>query len=140
MSRDKRTTEQANPKGAAPVLAARGWRLWLVFALLLLVAGLVLGKMLLLSTADQEFLQNQGNARTLRTMLLPAHRGLITDRHGEPLAVSAPVATIWADPAMTDLQHPRLGQLAGCWISPARICCASWGPIRSVVSFTSSGR
>lgn len=112
MSRDKRTTEQANPKGAAPVLAARGWRLWLVFALLLLVAGLVLGKMLLLSTADQEFLQNQGNARTLRTMLLPAHRGLITDRHGEPLAVSAPVATIWADPAMTDLQHPRLGQLA----------------------------
>jgi cell division protein FtsI (penicillin-binding protein 3) len=111
MSRDKRTTDTAT--GAhAPALAARGWRLWLVFALLVLIAALILAKMLSLSTEDQAFLQSQGDARTLRTMLLPAHRGLITDRNGEPLAVSAPVATIWADPKMTDLHSPRLRQLA----------------------------
>lgn len=93
-------------------LAARSWRLWLVFALLVLIAGMILAKMLSLSTEDQAFLRSQGDARSLRTMLLPAHRGLITDRNGEPLAVSAPVATIWADPKMSDLQNPRLRQLA----------------------------
>ena len=45
-----------------------------------------------------EFLQSQGLARTLRTEVIPAHRGIISDRHGEPLAVSTPVISIWADP------------------------------------------
>ncbi|KEA65390.1 Cell division protein [Marinobacterium lacunae] len=111
MSRDN---SKATSKGEQVVqaMAARGWRLWLVFALLVLIAGVILAKMLSLSTEDQAFLRSQGDARTLRTMLLPAHRGLITDRNGEPLAVSAPVATIWADPKMADLQNPRLRQLA----------------------------
>lgn len=108
---DKRTDNKA-PVGAVQAMAARGWRLWLVFVLLALVAVGVLAKMLSLSTEDQAFLQSQGDARSLRTMLLPAHRGLITDRNGEPLAVSAPVATIWADPKMTDVGNARLRQLA----------------------------
>lgn len=45
-----------------------------------------------------EFLQGQGNARTIRTEVIPAHRGMISDRNGEPLAVSTPVASIWANP------------------------------------------
>ena len=44
------------------------------------------------------FLQNQGDARTQRALPIPAYRGLITDRRGEPLAVSTPVVTLWADP------------------------------------------
>jgi cell division protein FtsI (penicillin-binding protein 3) len=44
------------------------------------------------------FLQLQGDARTLRVRPVPAYRGLITDRHGEPLAVSTPVVTLWANP------------------------------------------
>jgi cell division protein FtsI (penicillin-binding protein 3) len=92
--------------------AAKGWRLWLVFIALVLISGVIVAKMVSLYTAEQAFLQKQGDARSLRTRLTPAHRGLITDRHGEPLAVSAPVATIWADPKETDLQNSNLPQLA----------------------------
>ena len=90
----------------------RGWRLWLVLLLLLLMALGITARMLSLYVDDQEFLQTQGDARTLRTVQVPAHRGIITDRNGEPLAVSAPVATIWADPKMMDLQHVGLAKLA----------------------------
>lgn len=45
-----------------------------------------------------EFLQTQGAARTVRTETINAYRGVITDRHGEPLAVSTPVDSIWANP------------------------------------------
>jgi cell division protein FtsI (penicillin-binding protein 3) len=90
----------------------RGWRLWLVLVLLLLIAVGITARMLTLYVDDQEFLQTQGDKRTLRTVQVPAHRGIITDRNGEPLAVSAPVATIWADPKMTDLQHDGLARLA----------------------------
>ena len=45
-----------------------------------------------------EFLQTQGDARTIRTETIPGHRGLITDRNGEPLAVSTPVTTLIANP------------------------------------------
>ncbi|WP_151703860.1 peptidoglycan D,D-transpeptidase FtsI family protein [Nitrincola alkalilacustris] len=91
---------------------ARSWRLWLVFALLALIISAVSVKLVSLYVVDQAFLQSQGDARSLRTMLIPAHRGLITDRHGEPLAVSAPVASIWVDPKMTDFQHPHLNRLS----------------------------
>ncbi len=45
-----------------------------------------------------EFLQTQGDARAIRTETIPGHRGLITDRNGEPLAVSTPVTTLIANP------------------------------------------
>lgn len=92
--------------------AARSWRIWLVVFLLALIVAGITSKLLSLYGDDQAFLRSQGDARTLRTMLIPAHRGLITDRNGEPLAVSAPVATIWADPLRTDLQHGGLTRLA----------------------------
>lgn len=53
-----------------------------------------------------EFLQNQGQSRTLRTESITAYRGVITDRNGEPLAVSTPVASLWANPKVL-LQAPQ---------------------------------
>ena len=47
----------------------------------------------------RDFLQHQGDARSIRKEIIPAHRGLITDRNGEPLAVSTPVTTLIADPS-----------------------------------------
>ncbi len=91
---------------------ARSWRLWLVLVLLCLIATAITAKLLSLYLQDQQFLQGQGDARSLRTIQVPAHRGMITDRNGAPLAVSAPVATIWADPQESDLKHTALGRLA----------------------------
>lgn len=54
-----------------------------------------------------EFLQDQGLSRTLRVEEIPAHRGVITDRYGEPLAVSTPVVSLWANPKELSLVEDK---------------------------------
>ncbi|HEX5514888.1 MAG TPA: penicillin-binding protein 2 [Gammaproteobacteria bacterium] len=71
-------------------------------AMLLLVFA-VLGCVLLwravdLQVLDKQFLQGQGDARHLRVVEIPAHRGVIADRNGEPLAISSPVSSVWVNP------------------------------------------
>ncbi len=61
---------------------------------------------------DNDFLQNQADARQLRVIEIPAHRGMITDRNGEPLAISTPVQSVWANPQKLMLASDRLGALA----------------------------
>lgn len=51
-----------------------------------------------LQLTHKEFLQHRGDARHLRVVTIPAHRGMITDRNGEPLAISTPVSSVWAAP------------------------------------------
>ena len=92
--------------------AARGWRLWLVFALLVVIAAVIAGKMLSLNVQEQAFLKRQGDARILRTAVIPAHRGMISDRNGQPLSVSAPVSTVWMNPQEFDQQHLSINKLA----------------------------
>ena len=92
------------------------WR-FLVMALgLLALAILLMWRTLHLQVLNndrgREFLQGQGNARTIRTEKIPAHRGMITDRNGEPLAVSTPVASVWADPKELSASIERLPELA----------------------------
>ena len=107
----KAAAENADNAGLEPQ-AGSSWRLWFVLVVLLIIAIVIAGKMFSLNVQEQEFLQGQGDARSVRATKLPAHRGLILDRRGEPLAVSAPVATVWADPKNTDLQHPSISKLA----------------------------
>ncbi|MBP8185885.1 MAG: penicillin-binding protein 2 [Pseudomonas sp.] len=73
------------------------WRFRLVLALLALMVGAIVWRIIDLQVVDHDFLQGQGDARSLRHIPIPAHRGLITDRNGEPLAVSTPVTTLWAN-------------------------------------------
>lgn len=61
---------------------------------------------------EQAFLAEQGDARTIRFEQMDAHRGMIMDRHGEPLAVSAPVETVYADPQFLSLSLSELNDLA----------------------------
>lgn len=72
-------------------------RFALVLALLLLMVVAIGSRIVYLHVFDQGFLQAHGDARSLRTMTIPAHRGLISDRNGEPLAVSTPVVTLWGN-------------------------------------------
>lgn len=82
--------------------AMRLWRLYLVVGLLISMAVLLVGRVLSLQILDgergYEFLQDQGEMRSLRSAEIPAYRGVISDRRGEPLAVSTPVVSIWANP------------------------------------------
>ncbi len=65
-----------------------------------------------LQLIDNEFYRQQGNARFLREVPIAATRGMIADRNGEPLAVSSPVATLWADPSELLKHRERLPELA----------------------------
>ena len=51
-----------------------------------------------LQVFNRDFLNREGDTRHLRTETILAHRGTITDRNGEPLAISTPVDSIWANP------------------------------------------
>jgi cell division protein FtsI (penicillin-binding protein 3) len=61
-----------------------------------------------------DFLQTQGDVRAIREEVIPAYRGLITDRNGEPLAVSTPVITLIANPKymQTNTSEADLARLA----------------------------
>jgi cell division protein FtsI (penicillin-binding protein 3) len=65
-----------------------------------------------LHIVDRDFLQGQGDIRTIRTVPLVANRGLILDRNGEPLAVSSPVKSIWVNPQEIGAQHSEIERLA----------------------------
>ncbi|KAF1011129.1 MAG: Peptidoglycan D,D-transpeptidase FtsI [Pseudomonas fluorescens] len=73
------------------------WRFRVVLGLLALMVGAIAWRIVDLQVVDRDFLIGQGDARSLRHIPIPAHRGLITDRNGEPLAVSTPVTTLWAN-------------------------------------------
>lgn len=84
--------------------AVAPWRFYLVALALLALLALLVGRVLSLQVLDSDrgrsFLQSQGDNRAVRNAEIPAYRGVISDRRGEPLAVSTPVISLWVDPAM----------------------------------------
>lgn len=61
---------------------------------------------------ETAFLQEQGELRYLRTMHVDAGRGMITDRNGEPLAISTPLKTVTANPRQLSATREAIGSLA----------------------------
>lgn len=74
------------------------WRFRFVYGIALLLFLVAGGRLFYLTVVDKAFLQNQGEIRAVRTESIPATRGMILDRRGEPLAVSTPTWTIIANP------------------------------------------
>jgi cell division protein FtsI (penicillin-binding protein 3) len=74
------------------------WRAGAVLALLGIAAAGLLWRAVDLQLVDHSFLVKEGDARFMRVMEITAHRGTITDRYGEPLAVSTPVDSVVANP------------------------------------------
>ncbi len=61
----------------------------LVFGGLLILFALLAGRSLYLQRIDKHFLQEQGSSRYSRDLEVPAHRGRILDRLGDPLAINS---------------------------------------------------
>ncbi|PHS25591.1 MAG: cell division protein [Methylophaga sp.] len=88
------------------------WRLNLVRIVFL---SLVLGlgwRLVDIQVLNADFLRSQGDARHIRNVPVAAHRGMILDRHGEPLAISTPVHSVWLNPQQTDSDDAQLKTLA----------------------------
>ncbi len=99
---------------------ARPFRLGVVVLLALSAAVLLLWRSVDLNVLRKDFLQHQGNARYLRVMPIAAHRGMIRDRNGEPLAISTPVDSVWVQPQEfinAHAQWPRIARLLGMKVS-----------------------
>jgi cell division protein FtsI (penicillin-binding protein 3) len=72
------------------------------FTVVLIILGVVfvalIARMLFLTVIERKFLTRQGNVRMLRTVNIPAYRGMILDRNRQPLAMNIPVDAIWINP------------------------------------------
>lgn len=70
----------------------------MVLLIFVMAMGSLLWRAFDLQILRQDFLRDHGDARSLRVVDIPSHRGMITDRNGEPLAISTPVSSIWTTP------------------------------------------
>jgi cell division protein FtsI (penicillin-binding protein 3) len=87
-------------------------RTTLVLACFALFASALVTRAVYLQVLDKDFLNQQADTRHLRTEKISAHRGTITDRNGEPLAISTPVDSIWANPKEFAAAVDSIPQLA----------------------------
>lgn len=88
---------------------------WRHFMVVLFFAASMLGlcaRVIYLGVTERDFLKGQGDARSVRHESIPAMRGVITDRRGEPLAVSTPVYAVWTDPSRARLDLEQTQSLA----------------------------
>ncbi len=87
-------------------------RLLLVAAGLGLCSVALIGRAAYVQLINNDFYQREGEARFLREIPIATSRGMITDRNGEPLAVSTPVESVWGNPKELLKVPDRLPQLA----------------------------
>ncbi|MCA3130912.1 MAG: peptidoglycan D,D-transpeptidase FtsI family protein [Betaproteobacteria bacterium] len=88
------------------------WRTRLVFVLLAAGFTALSARAFWLQGMNREFLQAKGEARYARLIEISAHRGMITDRHGDPLAISTPMESVWASPGDVNLTRAQRASLA----------------------------
>ncbi len=91
---------------------ASRFRLSIVYVAVTCATVMLLWRVVDLHVFHKDFLQNQGDARYLRVVPIPAHRGMIMDRHGEPLAISTPVDSVWVQPTAFNSVSPDWPKLA----------------------------
>ena len=88
------------------------WRSSVILGLVLLGGAGLVARAVELQLLDHGFLASQGDARSMRVVKIAAHRGAITDRNGEPLAVSTPVDSVWVNPQELNDNIDQLPKLA----------------------------
>ena len=88
------------------------WRSAVVLGLVVLGAIGLAARAVELQLVDHLFFAKQGDDRSMRVVKIAAHRGAITDRNGEPLAMSTPVDSIWVNPRELNDNIDQLPKLA----------------------------
>ena len=87
-------------------------RLALVAGAMGLCGVVLVGRAVDLQLIDNAFYQQKADSRFLRELPIATSRGMITDRNGEPLAISTPVASLWANPQELSRHPDRIAELA----------------------------
>jgi len=105
----RRTAQQVRKRAYPPPNHLRQRRYWVMVGFISVVM-ILLWQAVRLQIMHKEFLQSEGDARYVRTHTIPAYRGMLLDRHNQPLAVSTPVDSVWVNPqpfqqAQTEWQH-----------------------------------
>jgi cell division protein FtsI (penicillin-binding protein 3) len=103
--------KQRSSEGA-PKASGYRWRATVVLGLVVLAAVALALRAVELQLLDHGFLAKQGDDRSMRVVKIAAHRGAITDRSGEPLAVSTPVDSVWVNPQELNDNIDQLPKLA----------------------------
>ena len=93
-------------------MPAHAPRLHVVLVVLTLMASALVARAIDLQLLNTEFYQRQGDARHVRTVPIDVVRGAILDRNGEPLAISTPVDSVWANPQEVLKEPKRIPELA----------------------------
>jgi cell division protein FtsI (penicillin-binding protein 3) len=88
------------------------WRARVVLFALLAAFGVLAARSVWLQSVQTGFLREKGEARYSRVLEVPATRGRILDRHGDALAVSTPVQSVWAIPEDVKATPAQLKSLA----------------------------
>jgi cell division protein FtsI (penicillin-binding protein 3) len=88
------------------------WRSAAVFGLVALAALGLAARAVELQLFNHDYLAKQGDDRSMRVAKIAAHRGAITDRNGEPLAISTPVDSVWVNPQEVNDNIDQLPRLA----------------------------
>ena len=88
------------------------WRAYLLVGFLGCSATALAWRAVDLQLRDDGFLKNKAAQNFSRVVDIAAHRGTITDRYGEPLAVSTPVDSIFVNPKELALASDQIPVLA----------------------------
>ncbi len=85
---------------------------------------------------NTDFLQGKGDAVSSRKLAIPANRGMVLDRFGQPLAISTPVETLWARPSDTQsLASQQIVRLAAILGMPTNALAKKLnGPHKGVIA------
>jgi cell division protein FtsI (penicillin-binding protein 3) len=100
------------PSENSPGTKTYRWRSAAILGLVVLGAAGLAARAVELQLLDHGFLSKQGDQRSMRVVKIAAHRGAITDRSGEPLAVSTPVDSVWVNPQELNDNIDQLPKLA----------------------------
>lgn len=113
MASGKRKKRAAQAQQAEQLrLPSYVWRRRSLLVMLSVAMVALVGRAVDQQIFETDFLQNEGERRHLRVVEIPAYRGMITDRNGEPLAISTPVHSIWANPRVLSPDRQTLSELA----------------------------